>query len=165
MPLRKVVLLAFALALVAAACGSRQDSSQPVSTVSAASAEVGGGGGATDDSPLATPASGSEVPSAETGAAEQNPTTSAALPAGRTTPVSVPGVYSDVAVVGCSQTRDAMFGYFELSDRGILGDRGEARYLSGGSIERWTTQSDNPFYWDEFARWNGAESDAVWIQV
>ena len=168
MRFNRMILLVMALALVAAACGSSEDAGQTTSSPSAppVTADIEA------DREDATANQGTTTSTENTSGAtsvpangEQTATTVAAVAGGRTTPVPVPGVYSDVAVVGCSQTRDAMVGYMALTDRGILGDRGEARYLSGGSIERWTTQTDNPFYWDEFANWNGPESDALWIQV
>lgn len=166
MRFRKAILLVMGLALVAAACGSSQEVGQTTSSSTSPPATADASGGADPSADQATTTS-SDVTArtSEPGNEDQPATTVAAVAGGRTTPVPVPGVYADVAVVGCSQTRDAMVGYMALTDRGILGDRGETRYLSGGSIERWTTQSDNPFYWDEFANWNGPESDALWVQV
>jgi len=163
MRLKKVVLLVMVLALVAAACGSSQDVGQTTSSLTAPPATADGADASAGQATTTSP--GVTATTSELGSGDQTATTTAATADGRTTPVPVPGVYSDVAVVGCSQTRDAMVGYMALTDRGILGDRGETRYLSGGSIEKWTTQTDNPFYWDEFTNWNGQESDALWIQV
>lgn len=150
----RALLLSFGL--VVAACGSSSGGATTDSTTGTTAGTVATSMASTDASPPTTSTDDTRVPAAMAPDSES----------GGPPPESVAGRYANVAVVGCSQTRDAMAGYAALNDGdwGIFGGREEARYLSGGSIERWTSQGDDR-YWDEFARWNGAETDALWIQV
>jgi hypothetical protein len=169
---QRAVATLFALMLVVAACGNSAGQTPASEASTSPTSELSGSGAVTSSaqtdstSPDITTTDGSPATTDSTVAPGATSSTQAGTVAGRTTPVPVPGVYQSVAVVGCSQTRDAMAGYADLhgGDWGIFGGREEARYLSGGSIERWTSQGDDR-YWDEFATWNGPETDALWIQV
>ncbi|MGF1665244.1 MAG: hypothetical protein ACFCVC_03115 [Acidimicrobiia bacterium] len=95
--------------------------------------------------------------------------------AGPTEPTSAPSTnqaaggpaastYRRIAVVGCSQTRDAVHGFNAVADAPIFGSDQDQEYLSAGTIDRWAANSG---HWRRFATLHGgdADIDAVWIMV
>lgn len=144
--------------MVVAACGTSTATDPPApSSAAPSSTQTAAESTSTTTAPVTAGPAGSGV------AQPPEPTTSTSGGNPGSGPDTVAGAYVDIAVVGCSQTRDAMLGYLALTERDTFGDRQEARYLSGGTIERWSTLDVR--YWEEFTRWNGAESDALWIQL
>jgi hypothetical protein len=85
-------------------------------------------------------------------------TTAATLPTAPEAP------YQRVAVIGCSQTRDAVHGYNATDRSPVFGSDLDQEYLSGGTIERWAA---NGAHWRRFASLHRAEAgvDAVWIML
>ena len=76
---------------------------------------------------------------------------------------SADGFHSNIAVVGCSQTRDAIFGYNALASDERFGSDRSAGYLSGGSIELWAEDFNRK--WDMFGQLAGPDNDALWIMI
>ena len=79
------------------------------------------------------------------------------------TDIAAGRAFSSAAVVGCSQTRDAVFGYNEVADDGAFGPSTAAQYLGGGSIEAWANPASR--YWRDFDELAGPENDAMWLMI
>jgi hypothetical protein len=93
-------------------------------------------------------------------------TTSAPSEVGPVEPLSVPAdgsVFANAAVVGCSQTRDAIFGYNEVATDERFGTSADAQYLGGGSIEAWANAGSR--YWRDFDQLAGPDNDAIWLMI
>lgn len=114
-------------------------------------------------SPVATTAGPPETIPATTGTTITAPAT-----AGTTTatapPTSGPATgHGQMAVVGCSQTKDAITGYNDISDGDLFGPSQDFGYLGGGSIEKWTELDGQR--WNHFERIHGPENQALWIMI
>jgi len=72
-------------------------------------------------------------------------------------------VHSNIAVIGCSQTRDAISGYNMLRSDGRFGSDQDAQYLSGASIEVWAQPFNRK--WDTFQGLVGPDNDALWMMI
>jgi hypothetical protein len=75
-----------------------------------------------------------------------------------------PGVESEnLAVIGCSQTRDAVRGYNDVTGSGRFPDTSDVLYLSGGTVDRWADPTT--YYWDDFAARLDPDADGLWIML
>jgi hypothetical protein len=118
------------------------------------------------------------VPASQPGPAEPF-TTPTDAPGTTSTPGTTPGTtpdptraarepgessYERIAVVGCSQTRDAVHGFNAIGDVPIFGSDQDQEYLSAGTIDRWAA---NGGHWRRFAALHGGDADveAVWIML
>jgi hypothetical protein len=105
------------------------------------------------------------------GPAEPTTTTTTDAPGTTTTPGATRAAgepaessYERIAVVGCSQTRDAVHGFNAVGDVPIFGSDQDQEYLSAGTIDRWAANSG---HWRRFAAQHGGDADieAVWIML
>jgi hypothetical protein len=69
-----------------------------------------------------------------------------------------------IAVIGCSQTRDAIHGFNAVASQPIFGADQDQEFLSAGTIDRWASNSG---HWRRFAELHRADHDidAVWIML
>jgi hypothetical protein len=143
--MRRVLVLAILLAACGAAAADRPGT-VPSSTAEASSTSA--------EPTAATKPAESTVASSTTEAVATTPAARAG---------SAAGDHSHIAVVGCSQTRDAIFGYNALVGDGRFGINDHARYLSGGSIDIWAESGKKK--WATFEDLAGSETDALWIML
>lgn len=143
-----------------AACSTSTSASQP--SVSDSTTPRAPAAQTTDDSTATSvaqppiPDSVPTEPTTTTIVAEASPTD--ADPA-----ASPDGAPARVAVIGCSQTRDAIFGYNDVRSDLRFGASEDAQYLGGASIEVWAEPRNRK--WDTFESLVGPDNDGLLVQI
>ncbi len=153
---RRVRTLAIVAVLVLSGCTAP---SEPM-----ANRHTAGGSRMDDPASTTTPANSTFVP-------KEDAATSSTTAATPVTPSSNPAAgvpaaptHEHIAVIGCSQTRDAIKGFNDVTDEPIFGPDEDQEYLSAGTIDQWAA---NGGHWRRFAALHRDDTEigAVWIML
>jgi hypothetical protein len=76
-----------------------------------------------------------------------------------------PSEAASIAVIGCSQTRDAVHGFNDLSPTPLFGSDADQEYLSAGTIDRWA--ATNGGHWRAFTALHEDDPavEAIWLML
>jgi hypothetical protein len=98
-----------------------------------------------------------------TAMAEATTTSTTAAPETTNPVVGDPTAFTRIAVVGCSQTRDAIAGYNEITGNDLFGRSQDFTYLGGGIIDKWADPDGGK--WNNFRQRVVPEIDALWVML